>query len=151
MTTETVTSEVLQSCANLCNLGRDELEKLGAIAKSVSLKAEQIVFADMDPAEYLYLLVKGEVHICCELGNGEIRVMDTVEAGELFAWSALVKPFRYTSTARCAADCELVAFDARALRKLCADDVDLGNKVLNCLVRLLANRLESVRVQLAAS
>jgi CRP-like cAMP-binding protein len=151
MVTSTVPVELLKRCVHLQDLTRDALAKLAAIAEDTIVNSGTKVIEDMDPADNLYLLVKGEVNICCELGSGEIRVMDTVGEGELFAWSALVEPFRYTSTAIAATDCELIAFDARRLRAMCEQDLDLGYQVLTRIVTLLTNRLESVRVQLAAS
>ena len=77
--------------------------------------------------------------------------MAGIGEGELFAWSSLVEPYRYTSNAMAATDCELIAFDANKLRVMCEEDVELGHQVLSKIVELLSNRLESVRVQLAAS
>ena len=151
MATQSVSTDLLRKSAHLSELTLDALAKLAAIADDQIVTRGSTVFPDMDPAESLYLLVKGEISICCELGSGEMRVMDSVGEGELFAWSALVEPYRYTSTAIAATDCELVAFNAAKLRKLCEDDVDLGFQVLSKIVELLTNRLESVRVQLAGS
>ena len=148
---QVVTNETLKRCAHLSNLTPEALTKLAAIADMQIVTRGETVFPDMDPAESLYLLVKGEVNICCELGNGEMRVVDIVGEGELFAWSALVEPYRYTSNAIAARDCELIAFNSAELRKLCLEDVELGFQVLNKVVQLLSRRLESVRVQLAGS
>ena len=151
MVTEAVSADTLQQCAHLRDLTQDALVKLAAIAVDWNIAKDSVLFPDMDPAGKLFLLRKGEISLCCELGTAELRVIDTVTEGELFAWSALVEPYRYTSTAIAASDCELIAFDAARLREMCEKDVDLGYQVLNKIVTLLSNRLESVRVRLAAS
>ena len=151
MISETVTPQLLHKCAHLSDLTMDALAKLATIADDVVVASGARVFSDMDPADTFYLLIKGEVNLCCEMGSGELRVMDTVNEGELFAWSALVEPHRYTSTAVAASDCELITFDAHQLRELCQEDIDLGYQVFHKVVELLTNRLESARIELAAS
>lgn len=151
MTSQAVSTDLLARCAHLNDLSRETLAKLATIAEVQQAESGSTVFPDMDPASLLYLLVKGEIQLCCELGNGEMKIMDTVGEGELFAWSSLVEPYRYTSTALAATECELIAFDAVKLRAMCEEDAPLGFEVLNKIVQLLSNRLESVRVQLAAS
>ncbi len=151
MTTESVSSEVLACCAHLSDLSPDVLSKLAAIAECQAVSEGETLFSDMDPADKLFLLVKGEVSICCEMGSGEMRATDSVNEGELFAWSALVEPYRFTSNAIARRDCELIAFDATKLRELCQEDIDLGYVVLHKVIYLLMNRLESARVQLAGS
>lgn len=151
MVTETVSIDLLGRCAHLSDLTRDALVKLVSIAEEQVVSRGTTLFCDMDPANRFYLLLQGEIDLCCELGSGEMRVMDKVNEGELFAWSALVEPYRYTATAIAASDCDLIAFDAARLRTMCRDDVDLGCQVLKKVVQVLSSRLESVRVQLAAS
>ncbi len=151
MTTESVSSDVLAGCAHLSELSSDVLSKLAAIAEPFAIANGETLFSDMDPADRFFLLVRGEISICCEMGSGEMRPMDSVKAGELFAWSALVEPYRCTSNAIAKTDCELVVFDAAKLREMCHEDMDLGYLVLHKVIHLLAHRLKSVRGQLAAS
>jgi len=151
MASNVVTREMLRKTTHLSDLTLDALSKLASIAEERIVPRGTHVFSDMDPAERLFLVVRGEVNLCCEMGSGELRVMDSVADGELFAWSALVEPYRYTSTAVAASDTVLVAFDATKLREMCEVDVDLGSQLLNKVVQLLSNRLESVRVQLAGA
>ncbi len=146
-----VEPELLRRCLHLSDLSDSILARLADIAESQSVSPDTKLFSDMDPADQLYLIVRGEVRLCCEMGSGEVRVMDTVNDGELFAWSALVEPFRYTSTAITNGPTELVTFDAPLLRRMCEADQELGYQVLTKIVKLLSRRLASVRVQLAGS
>ena len=151
MVIETVSVDLLRRCAHLSDLTRDALLKLVSIAQEEVVPRGTTVFSDMDPADKFYLLLQGDIDLCCELGSGEKRVTDRVSDGELFAWCSLVEPYRYMATAVTASDCDLIAFDAAKLRAMCREDVDLGCQVLNKVVQVLSNRLESVRIQLAAS
>ncbi len=146
-----VAPELLRRCQHLADLSDAILTKMAAIAEERVVSAQETIFADMDPADKLYLLVRGDICLCCEMGSGEQRVMDTVGDGELFAWSSLVEPHRYTSTAVASRQSEVIAFDAIQLRTMCDEDQELGYQVLSKIVELLSGRLERVRMQLAES
>jgi CRP/FNR family cyclic AMP-dependent transcriptional regulator len=146
-----VDPDLLRRCLHLSDLSDGILSRISAIASESQVGPDTRLFSDMDPADKLYLVVKGEVRLCCEMGSGELRPMDTVNDGELFAWSSLVEPFRYTSTAITSGPTQLITFDAPQLRRLCEADQELGYQILSKVVKLLSHRLESVRVQLAGS
>ncbi len=146
-----VQPDLLRRSIHLTDLSDSILSRLAEITEGHQVSSDTKLFADMDPADRLYLVLKGEVRLCCEMGSGEMRVMDTVNDGELFAWSSLVEPFRYTSTAITNGPTELVTFDAPQLRRMCEADQELGYQILSRVVKLLSHRLESLRVQLAGS
>ena len=140
--------EQLRNCHHLADLSEATLQELAGLGQDSSSSLNDTLFTDMDPAENLYLVLAGKVNLCCELGTGEMRTMDTVTDGELFAWSALVEPYRYTSTAVAAQDTQLVLFDAAKLRQCCRDNPQFGNEMLRKVVALLSERLEAVRGRL---
>lgn len=150
MATGTLSTDLLRQCTQLSDLSHETLVKLATIAEVQNFRHGDTVFSDMDPADRLYYLVNGEIHLCCELGSGEMRVVETVHERELFGWASLVEPYRCMSTALVVADSEMVAFDSTRLRVMCDEDIDLGNEVLESIVHVLANRLKSARIQLAA-
>ncbi len=45
----------------------------------------------------MLIIVKGEVNIEFLLGNGELRVVDTMVEGDLLGWSALIEPYKMTA------------------------------------------------------
>ncbi len=143
--------DLLRRCAHLSDLSDSILSRLAEIAQQQQFSTDTRLFSDMDPADRLYLVVTGEVRLCCEMGSGELRVTDTVNEGELIAWSSLVEPYRYTSTALTNGPTQLVAFDAPQLRRMCEVDQEVGYQVLSKVVKLLSLRLQSMRVQLAGS
>jgi CRP-like cAMP-binding protein len=126
------------------------LEKLASIADEQNVAAGQVLFAESNPAEYLYLIVRGEVNLACELGNGELRVVDTLVDGELVGWAAFVEPYRCRTLATAVKDTQLVRFPAARLRSFCDADHELGYQLLADIAQMLSSRLNSARVQLAA-
>ena len=146
-----VTPQMLQRYAHFARLAPESLQKLVSIADEQMVAAGQTIFAESDPAEYLYLIVRGEVNLTCELGSGELRVVDTLADGELVGWAAFVEPYRCRTLAKAVKDTHLVRLHAAGLRGFCNADHALGKQVLTQVAQMLSNRLNSARVQLAAA
>ena len=64
-------------------------------------------------------------------------------------WSALVAPYNSTAVGTARTDSKLILIGADQLRDLCESNHDLGFRMLICMTKLLASRLEGARVQLA--
>lgn len=144
-----VTTELLRNYACFSDLSEAKLEKLASIAEEFVFPAGERVFTEYDPAAYFYLVADGEVKLQHELGSGELRDVDTLLAGELLVWSAFVEPYRCTATCTASKDSRLVAFDASKLRQMCDEDSDLGYEFMSRIVRLLARRVNTARIQLS--
>ena len=145
-----VTPELLRQYAHFAHLSPEALGKLASIADEQAVAAGQTIFAESDPAEYLYLIVRGEVSLACELGSGELRVVDTLVDGELVGWAAFVEPYRCHTLATAVKDTHLIRFHAARLRGFFDADHALGHQLLTQVAQMLASRLNSARVQLAA-
>lgn len=145
-----VTSEFLRRYSHFSQLSPESLEKLAGMADEQTVAAGQGIFAESDPADHLYLIVRGEVNLACELGSGEFRVVDTLVDGELVGWASLVEPYRCRTCSTAVKETQLVRFNAAKLRQLCEVDHVFGQRLLTQVARMLSSRLKSARVQLAA-
>ncbi len=145
-----VTPELLRKYTHFARLSPEALQKLASIADEQTVAADQTIFAESDPAEYLYLIVRGEVNLACELGSGELRVVDTLVDGELIGWAAFVEPYRCRTLATTVKDTHFVRLQAAKLRGFCEADHGLGQQLLKQIAQMLSSRLNSARVQLAA-
>jgi len=146
-----VTPELLRQYAHFASLAPEALHKLASIADEQTVAAGQTIFAESDPAEYLYLIVRGEVNLTYELGSGELRVVDTLADGELLGWAAFIEPYRCRTLATAVKDTQLVRLHAARLRDFCNADHSLGYQLLTQVALMLSSRLNSARVQLAAA
>jgi CRP/FNR family cyclic AMP-dependent transcriptional regulator len=79
--------------------------------------------------------------------RGAVTIM-TVEPGDVVGWSALVPPYRSTSTAVALEPTTLLAFDVEELRRALADDAELAATVYPRLLEAVARRLGGTRHQL---
>jgi CRP-like cAMP-binding protein len=144
-----ISPEILRRYPYFANVRDESLRKIAMISEEEFIPAGRVIFREGDKADHLYIILQGEVDIQYTLGSGEQRTVDTVVAGELIMWSALVEPYRSTALGTTRQDTKLVAIDAKQLREYCEQDHDLGYRMLLSVLKLLATRLEGARVQLA--
>jgi CRP-like cAMP-binding protein len=132
-------------------VGEESLKALATIAREECVPAGRQLFGESDPADTLSLIVEGEVDIRYLLGSGESYVVDTLIAGDILGWSALVAPHKMTGIATTRKPTRLIRIQAQPLRELCERDPLLGYRLSTQVIRLLADRLEGARAQLATA
>jgi CRP-like cAMP-binding protein len=144
-----ISPEVLRRYPYFAGIDEESLKQLAMIAEEKSVPAHTAMFREGDPATYLYVILTGEVNIQYELGSGELRTVDTLVAGDLLMWSALVEPYRATAMGTTTKETQLARIDAAKLRQFCERQPLLGYRLMTQAAKLLAHRLERARVQLA--
>ena len=144
-----ISPEQLRRYPFFANVSEDALKEVAMISDDVVAESGKTLFNEDDPADAMYILVDGEVDMKYTLGDGEKRVVDTLVAGDLLVWSALVEPHRCTATGTTRKPCKLISVNAKKLRAMCESNHALGYRMLISVTQLLAARLEGARVQLA--
>lgn len=145
-----ISPELLRRYPYFAGVSDQSLKEIAMIAEEKTAPAGTRMFGEGDPANCLYVIVKGEVNIDYILGNGEIRTVDTLVDGDLLVWSALIEPYKTTAIGTTTKECDLLCVNAPRLRDLCEQDPLLGYRLTAQVAKLLAHRLEGARVQLAA-
>jgi CRP-like cAMP-binding protein len=146
-----ISPEVLRRFSCFAPISEESLKAVAMMARAECLKAGNRLFGEGDPADCMSIIVDGTVDIQYHLANGDLRTVDTLIAGDIVGWSALVEPYKMTGTATASKDTNLIMVDAKPLRTLCERDPLLGYRLLKQVARLLADRLNAARVQLAAA
>ena len=144
-----ISPEVLRAYPYFAGASDESLRELAMTTEEMTFQEGQVLFREGQTAEHLYILIRGEVDIQYELNTGEHRTVDTVVAGDVLIWSALVKPYRTTALGIARRSCEMIAVDARKLRELCDSDRELGYSLMREIAQTTSHRLEGARVQLA--
>jgi CRP-like cAMP-binding protein len=80
-------------------------------------------------------------------GRGVVTVM-TVEPGDVYGWSAVVPPYRATSTVLAIDAVDALVFPAVELRDLLGRDPEAAAGLHAALLGVLARRLTATRLQL---
>ncbi len=102
--------------------------------------AGTVIFDQGDCAEYLYLLVSGELTIRYKPDDGPIMNLTRIQPGGIFGWSAAMGNPTYTSGAVCALDSEVLRIRGADLRMLCEKHPEFGAVILNRLSAIIAER-----------
>jgi len=116
----------------------------------VSMATGELLFAQGDPAEYLYIVIEGEVSIRFKPDDGPPLSIARIKPECVVGWSAALGSPEYTSAAICEADCTLLRISGEDLRNLCDRCPETGSYVLQRLAEVIANRLRNTHTQVLA-
>lgn len=144
-----VSPEMLRRFSCFYSISEATLKSVAMMSREDHVPPGRRLFAEGEPADSLGLIVDGEVDIQYALGNGELRTVDTLTAGEILGWPAMVEPYRITCIATTRKPTHLIQIEAKRLRQLCEEDPLLGYRLTGEVVRLLAERLDATSTQLA--
>lgn len=124
-----------------------ELDSIAGISQPREFEAGATVFNEKGPADQLYVVEKGKVALQMQLLLSQPQLtkkvtVDIVNPREVFGWSVLVAPYRYTLTAVCLEPTRVLATDGTKLRALIENNQQLGYHVLNQIIKVVASRLD---------
>ena len=120
--------------------------KLAAIAQLVPYRRGEVIFSEWKLAQHLYVVVSGSVQLTS--AKAAHREIGSLVEGDLFGWSAIVEPQRFsTATARADSAGKLLLFEREPLLALMEEDYELGFHLMKHIAHVLAERLAYVFVQ----
>lgn len=108
------------------------------------------LFEQGDPAEYLYLVVVGEVVIRYKPDDGPVIIVAHVRPGGIVGWSAALGSLSYTSGATCEGYTQMLRVRGEDLRHLCNECPETGILILDRLATVIAERLRNTHDQVMA-
>ena len=155
-----VSEDYLQGVDVFEGLGRDEIERLLTLCEELTWEGDTTVFAEGDPARFLYVLVTGRVDLRLRLRLFKRRFFVTKEdrsreltvtsvpQAKAFGWAALTKPSEYEVSAHCLEPCQLIRIDGEKLLAHCQQFPQTGFYVMRNLATIISQRLKAHRQQL---
>ncbi|MDO8473844.1 MAG: cyclic nucleotide-binding domain-containing protein [Dehalococcoidia bacterium] len=140
----------LKACDVFSELSDSDLDQVAGFCAIQDFGAGTTIFAEGTPSDNLYVLESGKVVLQMQLPapkpQSSRRVsVDVVTKNEVFGWSALVEPRRYTLTAVCLEPCKVLAIDGARLRVLFNRNKAIGYDLLTRMMAVVASRLEETR------
>jgi CRP-like cAMP-binding protein len=124
---------------------RGKLARMGRLSTLVN---GQVLMREGEPTDYLAIVLEGRIGLRVRVPErGPITIL-TVEPGDVVGWSAVVPPFRATSTAVALAPTELALFEGLQLREALASDAELAAELYPVILNAVSRRLEGTRLQL---
>jgi CRP-like cAMP-binding protein len=140
--------EALAESPFLGGLGAPERRRLADLAQPLEVEPGSVLLREGSETGELGVVRTGRVALRLTVPMRGVLTILTVEPGDVFGWSALVPPFRSTSTAVAIEPTTGVVFPARALREALANDEELAAALYPRILRSVARRLEATRLQL---
>jgi len=114
------------------------IARIANSAEEQTCKKNSVIFKKGEQASHFYVLIAGDVHI--EVGGSE-GALAVRRAGEVFGWSALVEPYTYTATARCAAETKILRISRDLVEAAIKEHPNEGLAFLKNLTGIIAGRL----------
>ncbi len=132
-------------------LEESELVEIAGLCHERSHEKGSVIFTSGGSATDIYLLKDGEVHIQVELVIYDLEAratIYTVRKGETFGWSALVPPHKFTASARCGQNSEVLTIDGQELKNILKKNNHIGYLVMRNLSNVISARLAATMVAL---
>lgn len=126
----------------------DALALMAGCARNERFDAGAAILRTGTPAERFYILRHGDVAVEIAIpGRGRVP-LETLHEGDVLGWSWLVPPHRWSFDARAVSLVRAVSLDAACLRAKMEEDHELGYRLLQRFVPVMAERLTAARLQM---
>jgi CRP/FNR family transcriptional regulator, cyclic AMP receptor protein len=125
--------KLLHSVELFAGLNIEQLKKVAAIFEERPYKHDEIVFAQGDPGDRLYLVQAGFVEVIAETveGHAKGRTLVSLGPGQSVGEMALVDQGPRSATVRSVTDGTVIASVSRtAFEQLCENDTAIGYRVM---------------------
>jgi CRP-like cAMP-binding protein len=152
-----VSPELLRRYPFFGSLSDPQIKTLAMVAEEEVATKGSVICEEGKPATALYLLIEGNLCLFYKSEDElhpETRkdfLVGEVNPGEIFAISAFIEPFVYTSTVKADEDSRIVRFPSKDLNNLVEKDPTMYCTLLRAITKAAMERLAYARVQLAAA
>jgi len=143
-------TDVFDQLSLFKGLSPDQHQLLKPLFIPCDCYGEAVLFEQGDRAEYLYLVVVGEIAIHYKPDDGPPIVVARVKAGGVVGWSAALGNRVYTSAAICTRYTQMLRVRGADLRDLCEQNPETGILILERLAEIIAERLRNTHEQVIA-
>lgn len=131
----------LEHVTLFAQLSDSQRKTLSALFTLVEYPAGTRIFNQGELAEYLYVLVEGEVAIQYKPYDGPELTVSTIQPGGIFGWSAALGSSTYTSSAAARlAPTQVLRMRGADLQHLCSQNPEVGMLLLEALAGAIVDR-----------
>jgi CRP-like cAMP-binding protein len=120
-----------------------QIRVLAPFLDEVVLYEGETIFDQGERANFLYILLEGEVTVRYKPYDGPVLTVARIQAGEVFGWSAALGREVYTSNAQAVRDGLTYRIRAASLKQLCEKNPETGRLLLERLADSIAERLRN--------
>jgi len=130
-------------------LDQDQLAKIAAITREISMENGQKLFVEGEEAKNLYVLKEGAVELMTGVEQElQLPISMLRDPGDIFGSHALIAPHQYSLSARCEETGTLLSIERSSVKKLMVADRGLECMIMRNLAEHFLDRLRETRQEL---
>ncbi len=141
-------AELVASHPLLAGLPGDAVAQVAGCARNMNYKAGELLLAEGDPADTLFLVRRGRVAVEIHAPERGPIIIETVGPGGTVGWSWLFPPYRWQFDARAVGPVGAIAVDGACLRAKADADDAMGHQLVTRVAAVLLERLQATRIRL---
>lgn len=145
--TQLMLEEIFSQISVFEDLTLDQYTLLESIFSLSICEGDDVIFEQGTPADYLYIVVTGEVAIIFKPDDGGPINVARIQNGGVFGWSAAFGSSTYTSGAVCITRSKLLKVLGCDLKKLRQNHPETGILIVERLASVVAERLRGSATQ----
>ena len=127
------------------SLGLEKTFEIKGYSSVKKYQAGEIIFGLNDYANHVYMLMNGSVDLQLPSQHHNYSLSITkIEKGELFGLSPLLGSERYTASAQCMEDSELLLIEAKPFQDVLNDNCIIGMSIMRKVAHIYFNRYMNV-------
>ncbi len=124
------------------------LKLLAGCATRIEFAAGETIFRQGDMASCFYLIETGRVALEAGRPGGGKILIQTLGSGDALGWSWLFPPYLWCFGARTVEPTRAIFIYGTRLRAQAEQDPTFGCKLMECVVRLVIDRMQAIHMQL---
>jgi CRP/FNR family cyclic AMP-dependent transcriptional regulator len=129
-------------------LDQDQIDRVAKLVMVRDYGRDDVVFQQGDDAFALCIIIEGSVSLQAKMA-GRLLELEVLGPGALLAWSGLVEPHTFTSTAVCLKPTTLAIIKVKDLNRLMDEDSRLGCVFQRNLAAVISRRFHESQERLA--
>lgn len=156
-----IDKEILSGFSFFSGVSEAYLSEIAQWCMMMKLDPNETIFQDGGKAIDLFGVITGEVELIIRVRDRLMKtdikyeesiqthfetvekeiIVDSIEPGEIFGWSALLPPNRFTTSARCLTPTEVFSLPAHKLKVLFEKHTPIGYACMERLAEIVSQRL----------
>lgn len=128
-------------------LDGNQISQISPYLTECDYPGDSVIFEQEQPAEYLYILLSGEVVIQYKPYDGPPLIVARIGPGGVFGWSAALRRDVYTSEAIAVRESKAYRIRGNRLHEICSLYPETGSLLIERLASVIAERLRSTHTQ----
>jgi CRP-like cAMP-binding protein len=123
-------------------------DRLATVARCDDFPAGDRLFEEGGPADRFWLIRSGRVVLDLHVPGRGGLIIESLEPGTVLGWSWLFPPYEWRFGSVAVEPVRALAFDAGAVRIMCAADPALGYELTRRFAAIMLDRLQNTRMRL---